>query len=364
MHERGKISGLQIVFLLINLVGATAMVYLPGITATEAGRDSWMVALLATLPGIYVILVVTALGKRFPNQTMIQYMETLLGPLAGKLLALIYILFFLHINGVIVREFGELVATAIMPTTPQVAFAVVLVMVCTYGVYQGLEVIARVMELIYPTILILFGLVLLLVSGHMDPGNLLPVMENGIKPVLRGSLDPIAWRGEVFTLAMLMPYLARPEIARRNGIIAIIAIGFILVVDAMTSTAVFGVSTGRLNYATFEIVRLAGFGQFLTRLDAIWIAIWVLSIFGKVGLFHFATVIGTAQLLRLKDHRVVLIPSSILLITMSLSQFDNVTEMVEFIVGAFIPYAYVIEIIIPTFLLILAWLKGKTRARW
>lgn len=359
MHDPGKISGLQMVYLLINVVGATALVFLPGFTASIVGRDAWVTPVLATLPGFYVILVITALGRCFPDRTIVQYIEKLLGPWLGKIIAFFYVLFFLHVNGVIVREFGELVAAAIMPQTPQVVFAILMVAVCSYGLHQGLEVIARVMELAYPMMLTLFGLILVLVSGHMQLVNLFPMLQHDFKTIIRASLNPIAWRGEVFLLGMFFPYLARPDLARRDGFIAVAAIGLILTINALACTAVFDVSTGRFNFATFELVRLAGFGTFLTRLDAIWIIIWIVGIFGKVALFHHAAIMGTVQLLRLKDHRTVIVPLSILLIALSLSQFKNLTEMVAWINGPWIPYAFLFEMGIPTFLLLLAFLREK-----
>ncbi|MGB9802441.1 GerAB/ArcD/ProY family transporter [Desulfofundulus sp.] len=359
MHDPGKISGLQVVYLLINVVGATALVVLPGLTASIVERDAWIAPVLATLSGFYVIMVITALGRHFPDRTFVEYVEKLLGPWLGKVLAFFYVLFFLHINGVIVREFGELVAATIMPQTPQVAYACLIVLVCSYGVYHGLEVIARVMELVYPMMLTLFGLILILVSGHIELANLFPMFQHDFKTIIRATLDPAAWQSEMFILGMFLPCLARPDQARRNGMIAVAAIGSILTVNALACTAVFGVSTGRFNFPTFELVKLAGFGTFLTHLDAIWIIIWIVGIFGKVALFHYAAVMGTVQLLKLKDHRIIITPLSILLVTLSLCQFKNLTEMVAWINGPFIPYAYLLEVGIPTFLLLLAFLRGK-----
>jgi hypothetical protein len=40
MLEKGKISCTQTVFLLANLVGVTAIIFLPAITSRDAGRDA------------------------------------------------------------------------------------------------------------------------------------------------------------------------------------------------------------------------------------------------------------------------------------------------------------------------------------
>lgn len=362
-EEQGKISDLQVIFLLTNVVGATAIVFLPGLTAAQAGRDSWLTAAIATIPGLYMAFLVGALGRLFPGQTLIQYLEQILGGLPGKIAGLYYIFFFLHVNAIIVRELGELIATAIMPRTPQVVFAILMVTVCAYGVSKGMEVIARVMELIYPLILTLFGLMLILVAGHMQFARLFPVLEHGIRPVLLASLDPAAWRGEIIVLAMFLPCLAHPGRGRRNAMLAIVLIGFILMIDALASTAVFGVSTARLNYPTFELVRLAGIGQFFTRLDAIWIIIWLFGMFGKVGTFLYATVIATAQLLKLQEAWPLIAPLGILTIALSLSQFDSSPLMIAFLTGPFIAFAFSAELFLPTILLLTAWFRGKSAAQ-
>lgn len=359
MEEQGKISDRQSIFLLLNVVGATAIIFLPGLTAARAGRDSWLAALVATVSGLYIAFLIFALGRLFPGRTIIQYLETLLGGFFGRAVGLYYLLFFLIADGIIVRELGELLATSIMPRTPQVVFSILMVAVCAYGVNQGLEVIARVMELTYPFILFLFALVLILVSGHMDFSRLFPVLEHGVRPLLRASLDPIVWRGEIIVLAMFLPSLARPGRGMRNAAIAVLGMGFILSLDAVVNTAVFGPSTGRLNYPTLELVRLAGIGQFFTRLDAVWIIIWLFGMFGKVGLFHYVTVTGTAQFLRLKNSSPVLVPLSILLIALSLEQFENSVQMISFITGPFVVYALSVELFIPTVLLLIALFRGK-----
>ncbi|OAT83629.1 hypothetical protein A6M21_08075 [Desulfotomaculum copahuensis] len=258
------------------------------------------------------------------------------------------------------RELGELIASVILPRTPQVVFSIFMVTVCAYAVSQGLEVIARVTELFYPFILTLFGLMLILVYGHMQFTHLFPVLEHGIRPVLLASLDPSAWRGEFIVLAMFLPYLARPGRGRSDAMLAAALVGFILLLDALASTAIFGVTTARINYPTFEMVRLAGIGQFFTRMDAVWIIIWLFGMFGKVGIFLYVTVIAATQLLNLKQDRPMIIPLSILTIVLSLSLFENSTLMILFLTGPFISYAFSAELFIPTILLIIALLRGKT----
>jgi len=96
MLEQGKISGFQTIPMLINLVSATAVMIVPGITTSIAGRDAWITPILALIPTIYQAYLTGNLGKRFPNMTLIQYLEVILGTWIGKIIGILYIFFFLH----------------------------------------------------------------------------------------------------------------------------------------------------------------------------------------------------------------------------------------------------------------------------
>lgn len=358
MIEPGKISCNQTVFMLINLVGATAVVFLPGLTAGIAGRDSWMTPLVATLPGIYLALVIAALGRRFPGRTLTQYLQEVLGTWPGKLVGLFYVFFFLHTNGVIVREFGELMVAVIMPRTPLLVFHGVILLLCAWAVRGGLEVLARVTEFTLPAVLAVFILMILLTAQDMNFENLFPVLEKGFKPVVLASLDPIGWRGEIIIFAMFLPYLASPEKGGRCAIIAVVAIGLILTADSVINNAVLGPSVARLTFPTFSLVREVSVANFLERIESVMVAIWVIGMFAKIGLFYYAAVLGTAQVAGLKDYRPVVLPLGVILAALSFQAGDSAQELVAYILHGFPPFAYIFEYIIPTLLLAVAAARG------
>lgn len=363
MLERGKISLAQTVYLLVILVSATAVIFLPAITAQAAGRDAWMSPLLATLPGIYLALVLTAIGARLPGRTLIEYLQDILGAWPGRVVGVLYILFFLHTNGMIIREFGELMSAMVMPRTPQIVFHALLLFLCAWAVRGGLEVLARTSEIIFPLVLFLFTAAVLLTAKDMKFFNLLPLLENGIKPVILASLDPVGWRGEIILLGMFLPYLAKPREGGRGGILAVIIIGLILAADSIANTAVFGPAVARMTFPTFSLVRQVSVGNFLERIDSVLVAIWVMGMYGKIALFYYATALGTAQLAKLGDYRPVVTPLGVILAALSVGAAENSMEVVDYIVKGFPPLAYIFEYILPTLALAVAAARGIKREK-
>ncbi|MCL5057477.1 MAG: spore germination protein [Actinobacteria bacterium] len=358
MLERGRISCVQTVYMLMNVVGATSVVFLPGTSAAAGGRDAWMAPLLAIVPGIYLAFIIYLLGKRFPGRTLIEYLQMVLGAWTGKLAGLLYILFFLHTNAIIIREFGELLASLVLPLTPPAVTQVIILLLCAWAVRGGLEIQARVMEFAYPFVLVLLMAAILLTVNKIDFTNLLPILENGFKPVVRAFLNPMGWRGEIILLAMIFPFMARPDQGGRCACIAVTAIGLILAVDAMINTVVFGPTVARLTFPTFSLVRMVNVADFIERIESVLVAIWVIGMFGKVALFYYATVIGIAQVAGLRDYRPLVLPVGVLLAALSLLVADNASELLAYITRGFYPYAYLFEYIIPTVLLAVAAARG------
>ncbi|GAB4264915.1 GerAB/ArcD/ProY family transporter [Thermincola ferriacetica] len=356
-----KIASTQMLFLLVTVVSVTAFLFVPAITSETAGRDGWIsVFFLATGFGVIVSLVCARLGLYFPDQTIIEYAPQLVGPVLGKTIGLLYFIFFLHVNAIIVREFGDFLVTAFMPETPLLVFNIVVLMLAASAVRNGFEVIVRMNQFLFPLFIGALLIIITLNIGEMNPGNLLPVLERGIKPVILGSLTPSAWRGEVVVVLMLLPYLNKSEEARNTLIIAVLLIAIILSVLIMASTMVFGpLQDSHFMFPTLELAKYISLGEFLERMEAVIVIVWVAGITIKVAVFYLAAVLACAQFFKVENERPLVYPMGIITLVFSVSMFGNSRELVDFISKVFPIYAFVFELFIPAFLLLVATIRMR-----
>jgi len=110
--------------------------------------------LLAILVGLLIAWLVVNLSLRFPGKTLFQCPEAILGKWPGKVVALLYIWFYIHINSEIIREYGSFLVSAFMPETPMIVFEILIVAIAAYAVRNGLEVFTRVSQIILPIIFV------------------------------------------------------------------------------------------------------------------------------------------------------------------------------------------------------------------
>lgn len=310
MLEQGKIESSQAIALMLSLILPTAILFLPAVVVRGAKQDAWLSLLMATLLGLVIAWLVVSLSLRFPDKTLCEYAEDILGKVLGKAICLSYIwLFFLYIGSGTVREFSYFLVTVLMPDTPMVVFSISVVAVAAYAVRNGLEVLCR-FNLLFIPVTGLLVIVFLLSIRDMQPANLLPVFAAGfLLPVLKSSFVPSMWLGEIVLLAMIIPYLNKPQGARRVAMLSVLLSGFILTVSILEALLIFGPDyTPNWMFPIYNVVRIISIANFLERLESIVVVFWVLGGIVKIGVFYYAAVLGSAQCLGLRDYRPLVLP--------------------------------------------------------
>ncbi|MFZ5967327.1 MAG: GerAB/ArcD/ProY family transporter [Bacillota bacterium] len=361
MLDQGKLSAGQFSLLLFTLVGSTAMLFVPAVTAEAAGRDGWMsILFFATIFGLLVAWVCTSLGQHFPNENLIAYSPKVFGPVIGHLTILSYIFFFIWTNTIIVGEFADFIIAIFLPKTPRLVFALIIVWLAAYAVRNGLEVIGRLNQLLFPILLISYLGLVVLVVNEIKLANLAPVLENGIKPVIKGSLPPSAWRGEIVLMLMILPNLNQLVKGRKASIYAVIFLGIVLTLNTIATVGVFG--TELSSHLTFPYFTLADYGQVgivLERMEALVMLVWVAGLMIKIAVFYYCGVLAIAQWFNLRDYKPLVTPVGIILVAWSSVIYENSRELVALISKTFPFYAFTFELLIPALLLVVAAVRKK-----
>ncbi|MFA6807515.1 MAG: endospore germination permease [Eubacteriales bacterium] len=361
MLEDGKISNKQIIFLIITIITSTTILLFPSLVYKEAKQDSWMTLFFLMVFGIIVVYIITTLGLMFKDKTIIQYSEIIVGKVLGKILGIIYFVFFIHINAFIIREFSELLLSSFYPETPMLFFAIGIIIASTYAVRSGIEVIGRVSEVLFPIFIIVISGIVILAFKDMNFNNLIPILANGWAPVLKGTYYEFLLIGETIVLAMLIPYLNIPQKVRKSGIISIVSTCLLGILILGGIIAVFGEQTGYLRYPFLAVARYVSVAGIVERMDPLIMIIWIGGVFVKISVFHYCAVLALAQWLNIKDYRPLVLPVGGIMVVLSVILWENIAILSEQLTGiVIIPYL-TIQVGIPVLLLIIAKLRKKER---
>ncbi|TYP71907.1 GerAB/ArcD/ProY family transporter [Paenibacillus methanolicus] len=359
MLEKGRISALQLGMMLYLAIGSTALLIVPGITAQFAKQDLWISPIWGALSGYLMLVVAYYLGQSYPNKTIIQYSEQIVGRIPGQILGAITMFFFLHDNSMVIREFGEFLHLTFLSRTPLVFIMVCIVVLCAYAVNGGIEVIGRCGQIFMPVVLMLFVWIALMLIPQLDPMHLYPVLEKGLTPSLMGSIVPHAWFVSYGSIAYFLPYVEDKRNVLKWGSLSIIVLTLTMVMTNLVVFFLFGHSTPTYVFPVFYASTYISVLNFFEHLDAVVLVIWVSGGFVQVAYFYYVLVLGTSQLLRLSDYRPMVIPLGVLLVLFSMWSAPNLQKLIDFFRTTVPFYFWIVQGGIPLLLLAVHFIRRR-----
>ena len=207
-----NISLTQLFMLIFNFLLGSAIVIGVG---KDAKQDAWIAILLMTLIGIGLMYFYYSINRLLPNKNLFEIMEYCFTRPITILLSLGYIIYFLYTTTRVIRTFGEMITSAILPNTPIEVITFSIMLVIAYIIYLGLEVLARIAEIFTPYIVLFLTLILifLLTSGEIQLHNIEPVLGDGIKPVLKAMFPSLLVFpfGELVVFTIILTSVTRIE---------------------------------------------------------------------------------------------------------------------------------------------------------
>ena len=361
MHTSERISPAQASWMITSFILGSAILLIPQDLSAKAGRDAWVSMLLANLAGLGIIYLYSTLAFKFPGKNFIQYSEIILGKILGKAAGLAMIWMALELSSLVVRDFGIFFTATILPNTPILVINTLIVFLVVISVKSGLEVFARVNMVIVPPLLFFLVVLNIMAIPDIELKRLLPVMENGFKPVFRGALSPIGFPfAETALFTMIIPHIG-PGRVKKAFLLGGLAGGFFLLTVIIRTLLVINAETvARIGYPVLEAVRMISLFHFIERVDALIIINWLGFGFIKITVCFYALVTGLAQWFNLKDHGPLILPAGIVILALSLILFNNQVEAILFI-DIWVSFTLMVGIIIPLLLLIVAGIRGLNR---
>ncbi|NGQ95753.1 endospore germination permease [Brevibacillus sp. SYP-B805] len=358
MIEKGKISAAQSAMMLYLGIVPTAILTTPAITYKFAKQDLWISPIWAISAWI-TIFIAFRFHHMYPGLNIVQASEQIVGRVLGKLIGFILPFFYLYLNGIVIREYGEFLVGAFLHQTPLIVVTGSMVLVCALAVRGGVEIVGRFAQLFLPAFVALFLFIILTIIPDLNPLYMLPIMEGGILPSIAGAGVLQSWFSEFLTVSFLLPFVTDREKAAKSTMISLFAVILTLVISNLATLLLLGEMTGNYTYPFLILARYISLADFFTHLESLYMAIWVLGAFVKICLFFYVSVLGTAQWLDLSDYRPLVFPLGFLLMLLSIWVAPNLQELTHAISTTVTISLIAVFVAFPVFLFCMAWVKKR-----
>lgn len=363
MRSKVQISKWQLASVTLGfLVGTSTLVT----SGTVAGHDGWMSQIIAGGFGLIAALIWMRLGNLYPGKLPAEYFKIIVGKWAGTLLSLIYVWFCLHLGALVVSNVKYAYLATVFVETPGAVLVVCMMALAVYAVHLGLETFARSAEIITP--LVMLFLVLITSLAFFTPGlarfnSLLPLLERGITPVIKGAFSAFAFPfGEAVVLLSFLPFVSKQQSASKHVLLPFVVTAGLLSLVAARNMAVLGESgVAQSMFPSLLSTQLIDIGTFIQRLDSLILFVWTFASFIKISACLFAAVLNLGVLLDLAQPSVLAFSMGSFVASLSEINFKNIIEMLDFAEFVWPFYAFPFQFLMPFILLIVARRKkGKS----
>ncbi|WP_031416041.1 GerAB/ArcD/ProY family transporter, partial [Lysinibacillus sphaericus] len=99
--------------------------------------------------------------------------------------------------------------------------------------------------------------------------------------------------------------------------------------------------------------------NFLQRIEIIMAFMWITSIFIRTFMYFYTTVVGIAQIMKLKDHRPLILPMGIIMIGLSQIIHPDIVHSDNYNNEIWPIYSFIFTILLPILLLIVAVIRNR-----
>ncbi|NOU68984.1 GerAB/ArcD/ProY family transporter [Paenibacillus sp. LMG 31461] len=298
-----KISGYQLFWLIFSMEFGMTALFTISTPVFLAKQDAWISMIIATLICLFTTFIAVKLSLLYPEQTFIQYTQTILGKWLGKIILLPYFVMWISVTGIILREYADFVYLALFSSTPLWIVILIMLGAIVYVTYSGgLRSISRSAEIIGPISALGCIVILLFSFKDWDWYNLLPVYANsGVIPIVKASFTPASFLSESFMVVMLIAFMTKPKRAMISSLLGVAAASIAVLAMVLVVILVFGPHlSAKFIYPLYSAMSYISVMDFIQNVDVLAVLLWIVGIFIKLSLYVFITSYGTAQLFHMK----------------------------------------------------------------
>ncbi|OME90401.1 endospore germination permease [Paenibacillus sp. FSL K6-1122] len=360
MLEQGRLGTRQLTTLIFMMVVGDMMLIYPSVITSYAKQDSWICAFIGVPLGMALMAMFLKLCSMHPEKNLVQMARSILGFWPGTFFSCFYLFFFIIGASTHTREVGDFMTTQIFPYTPLRIIILMFVIVIAWGVSHGLEAMGRSSELLMPVVIVFIVVLAVCLLPQIDIRNLKPVSDTGVVSISQGILVSIIYPiGEVVPIMMILPYVAKQAHRTRDVIIAAGLGSLVLATLVTISLLVLGAFLTQHNiYASFILSQKISIGNFFERIEAIMASSWLISTYFKAMIYLYAFIVGCAELFKLKQYQILVLPASILVFGLANLISPSITFIVITIVPYWVDWDTTLGIILPGCLLLIQLLKS------
>lgn len=338
-----KIGKIEAICLMLIIVINELIINVPNMIILDTKTGSTLNIIFVSILAIIFTYTICKLFKPFYGKDILDVSEYVGGKILKIILGILFILFFLLLSSINLRYFANSLKVIYFNTSPLVYILLFFLVPALYINKYGLRAISGVNLIFLPIILASFIFLLISSYDNFTMVRIFPILGEGFtETFLTGSTNIFAFTGLAY-IFFLPALLKDSEDFKKVSLISIIISSLCLILSVLSLIMAFPVITKTdETLSVYLLTRLVELGDFLERLDALFIFIWIIAHISFLSLTFFYILKIFQKITRIEDSR-TLTSSLGLIILGSCLIFKDIAQL-KFIARYFLKYSTVIFI--------------------
>lgn len=263
---------LNVPFYIINLVGTGAIVNL----------------LYIGFLGLIFVFILNSLFKNFPNADIIDISEFVGGKFLKSFISLLFVLSFFLVSYITLTDFANTLKIVYFQESPLIFILLFFMTGILIANIVGLKSIVRTISLIIPFTIVSILIALFGVHDQFSFDKFVPIFGYNYKTTFLNGFLNIFSLYVITYYFFIIPLLKEPTDYKKITIISYMISWILLFSASICILTLFPITndTEALN-SIYLLARRIEFGDFLQRLDALFILLWLISILCYLSLSIF-----------------------------------------------------------------------------
>jgi spore germination protein (amino acid permease) len=355
--EKSKITQGQLMFFVIQSQVGVGILSLPNKLQATAKGAGWISSIIAGLAVQVIILILWALCRRFPSDSIYSFLPKITGKFLGNLIGFGYIGYFLLSAGTVLSAFADVTGKWVLQATPRWALLLLTLLTCVYLVKENVRVIARLFVLSSLTIIVM---VVLSLFGYANANYtyVFPIMEAGWVKIIQAANEALFPLIGYEVILVIYPFVE----GTNGGKLKAASLGNMLITlfytfEVFTSLIIFSPEV-MPTVSEPLIYMLKGFSfQIIQRIDLIFLSIWIFIVSTAIVSWLYMATAGLGRFFHRGEHKKATPYAALIVFILAMiAQDSSITDLFGRMIRIF-HYTFVIGI--PLILLIFSYLFNK-----
>ena len=354
-----QISGKQMQCMMIMFLLGSA--FIVG-AISKARQDTWITIIIGSIMTIPMILVYSALVRKYPGENLFEIIVKIFGKIIGKVVCILYVLFFLHLGSMVIKTFAEYIHLLNMPETPQIFIICIKMLLLIWAVKSGVGNMGKIGKFTFPILAIFTFITVAIAFKVMNFSNTKPMLSTDIKIIVGSSFTTFMLPfGELVLFITLFPCVKSKSSPTKIYLKSLIVSTLILVIANLRNLLILGVPSEKLFYfPSYQAISILSISEIFTRMEVLVGASVLLAGFVKACICLYVSSVGLAKVCNIKNYKTMIAPSGLIIVTLSTIVFSNTEDMFKWITYHQF-YVIPFEVLLPILLLVTDFIKTRIK---